>query len=125
MWASASARRVSGGIGTVGGSWPGRTQANNGSLRHSAWPSGDAWGLTGSSYHVPGGGGFCASSCSAWATDLSTPNAVVGSGPAKLITKLLPVTVSPIGSHRHGGGGMSTGLCARRDQLPLNLTRFS
>ena len=53
------------------------------------------------------------------------PNRLIGSGPAKLITNLLPVTVSPIGSHRHGGGGMFTGLCACGDQLPLNLTRSS
>ena len=52
-------------------------------------------------------------------------NRLIGSGPAKLITNLLPVTVSPIGSHRHGGGGMFTGLCASGDQLPLNLTRSS
>src|SRR5262249_34008710 len=112
MWASASARRVAGGVGAVGGKWPGRHPATRGSLRHSAWPAGDAFGLTGSSYQVPGGGGVSARSRLAWATDLSMSNRLIGFGPAKLITYLLPVTVSPIGSHRHGGGGMFTGLCA-------------
>src|SRR5262249_42878449 len=73
----------------------------------------------------PGGGGVSARSRLAWATDLSMSNRLIGFGPAKLITYLLPVTVSPIGSHRHGGGGMFTGLCAGGDQLPLNLTSSS
>src|SRR6266536_1112102 len=123
--ASASIRRVAGGIGGVGGSWPGSTHAYSGSFRHSAWPAGDAAGFTGSMYQVPAGGGFCLSSCCACAYDLSMSYEVGGFGPHSLTICWLPVCPSPMGSHRQGGGGIVTGLLVPADQFPLNWTSFS
>ena len=91
-----------------GGAFPGGTQANSGSAAHAASCAALSAGLAGSSYHSPGVSGCESTSVLASVTDCGISNRSGVPVPYWLRMVWLPWCAPPIGSHRQGGGVMST-----------------